>query len=423
MKNLFILLVVVISLAACKKDKTTNAIQRPPLDRNYSFSDGIVPENVLRSYLSRAITQAEVLNSDGFYNDGLYPDKADDFRMLKNVGAKFIGRAFYSWGMESRFQNPTFFGNAKAQIDQAHMIDADLIFQGAIFEIITPDVNKVVVPEWVFQEYGLPVEKRNFRYDDMINLQGIGVGAWTTGSVPDISRKETQMYFYHLARRFMETGIEAIHFGQVELMAMADAGNNFAGWKDLLSRIRNTAKTTARRGTVLCDGHLPGGGLVVDGKLIFDFVSFPLRVKEISGEPRKGELQKFFLDAIYGKTKGGMTPSGWICEHSPYLVEFDNYGISDHPGSGSISDIWVWGYDEISWFSLQEESYRNEFLNYVSQWISKVDQNGFLQMPGSRVVVPGNGSNYRYRCNIKSATCLSGMSQEEIIKAIWATQN
>ncbi|CAL1519034.1 hypothetical protein [Chitinophaga sp. MM2321] len=420
MKKLFILLVTVAGLTACKKDNTETVIQRPPLERNYTFSDGVIQRNVLESYLSRAITQAEILNSDGFYSDGPYPDKADDFRMLTNIGAKFIGRALYSWGVESRFNGPAFLDNAKAMIDQVHQTDADVIFQGAIFEIITPDVNNVPVPAWVFQEYDMPVENRNFRYDDMINLQGNGVGMWGTGSVPDISRKETQMYFYHLARRFMEAGIEALHFGQAELMAMADAGNGYAGWKDLLGRIRNTAKTVAHRGTVLCDAHLPGGGLAVDGKLLFDFVSFPLRAKEIGGEPQKAELKKFYLDAIYGLTKGGTTPSGWECDQSPYLVEFDNFGMSDQPGTPSVADIFVWGYDEIGWFYRQPTAEQNEFLEYADKWIARVDPNGYIQMPGSRVIALGGGQVTRYRANTESSSCPSGKSQEETIKKIWS---
>src|SRR5690606_32480975 len=162
------------------------------------------------------------------------------------------------------------------------------------------------------------------------------------------------------AKKYFEIGIEAVHFGQAELMAMADPG--FVNWTDLLTRVRGLAKTATARGTVLCDAHLPSGGIVIEGKLLFDFVSFPLRIKEISGEPQKGELKKFFLDGIYGRTKGGITPSGWACDNSPYIVEFDNFGISANPGSGSISDHYIWGYDEISWFYLQPENYRNEFL-------------------------------------------------------------
>lgn len=416
------MLLSVILLSACKKEKE-NAVVIRKIDRSYQFSNGIIQRNVLESYLSRAITHAEFLATDGGY-----ADKTDDTRMLKNIGAKFIGRAIYSWGAEQRFNNPNFFHIAATKITEMKASDPDLVFQAAIFEIITQEVNSIPVPSWVFQEFGLPVSIRNFVYNDMINLKGIDVGIWdlgggNLGSAPDISRLETRMYFYFLARKYMETGIEALHFGQAEMMAMEDKNNGYSGWSDLLSRVRKLAKTIAKRGTVICDAHLPGGGMVVSGKLLFDFVSFPLRIKEVSGEPQKGELQKFFLDAIYGRTKGGTTPSGWDCAKSPYLVEFDNYGTSDHPGVGSVTDLWVWGYDEISWFSMQSEAYRNEFLHYVNNWILKVDQNGFVQMPGSRVVVPGTAQVYIYRANTNSAACTEGKNQEETIKAIWASQN
>lgn len=161
------------------------------------------------------------------------------------------------------------------------------------------------------------------------------------------------------------------------------------------------------------------GGIVVDGKLIFDFVSFPLRIKEIGGEPQKGELKKFFLDAIYGSTNGGITPSGWACEQVPYLVEFDNYGISDYPGVSSVTDHFVWGYDEITWFYHQPEAYKNEFLSYAHQWIKHIDATGYLSMPGSRVVSLGGGATKRYRANTKSATSAEGQNQEETIKKLW----
>lgn len=31
-------------------------------------------------------------------------------------------------------------------------------------------------------------------------------------------------------------------------------------------------------GTVLCDSHVPSGGLLKDGRLLMDFHSFPLRI-------------------------------------------------------------------------------------------------------------------------------------------------
>lgn len=418
MKKLFIAILLIVTAACRKSEVTENEIVRPA-ERSYEFSDGVIPRNVLESYLSRSITQAEFLVSEGFFNDGPYPYREDDVRMLKNVGAKFIGRAIYSWNVPEHFNNPDFLGKAKARVEEMHAFDPEIVFQASIFEIVSTKVNVVPVPAWVFEAFDLPVENRNFSYEQMLNPQGLLVNFWHTGaSVPDISQVETRMFFYYMARRYMEAGIEAIHFGQAELMSMTDRDNGYAGWRDLLEKVRSAARSVARRGTVLCDAHLPGGGIAVEGKLLFDFVSFPLRLKEIPGDPMKSELKIYYLDAIYGRTKGGITPSGWSCDKSPFLVEFDNFGVSDHPGVYNLNDHFTWGYDEISWLSIQPEDYRNQFLRYASDWIPRADPNGFLQMPGSRVISGVEGN--RYRANTPGDACPDGKGQEETIKALWA---
>ena len=384
----------------------------------YEFGNGVMPRNILEDYLSRSITQAEFLVTDPYYNDGEYPYKEDDTRMLKNIGAKFIGRSIYTWNNFFCFNNANFLKNAKSKIEEMHAFDPDIIFQGAIFEIVSTKVDYISVPAWVFEAFGMPVETRNFIYRDMLNKQGQYVNNWGTGaSVPDITQLETRLFFYFMARKYMEIGVEAIHFGQAELMAMSDKNNNYASWKELLDKVRKTALTVARHGTVICDAHLPSGGIVIDGKLLFDFVSFPMRPREVMSTPQNATLQKNYLDAIYGKTKGGVTPSGWSCDRCPYIIEFDNFGISSHPGTGNLNEHSIWGYDEISWFYKQPESYRNEFLEYANNWIKTNDTNGFLQMPGSRVIT-GCDVN-RYRANTQGDACPLGKSQEETIKRIW----
>ena len=46
-------------------------------------------------------------------------------------------------------------------------------------------------------------------------------------------------------------------------------------------------------------------------------------------KPQEAILQLGFSDGIYGRSKGGKTFSGWTCEHLPYFVELDNYGVAD----------------------------------------------------------------------------------------------
>lgn len=53
----------------------------------------------------------------------------------------------------------------------------------------------------------------------------------------------------------------------------------------------------------VCDAQVPSGGLVKDGELLYDFHSFPLRIKEVPEKPREGRLRVGFVDAINGRSK------------------------------------------------------------------------------------------------------------------------
>ena len=48
-----------------------------------------------------------------------------------------------------------------------------MILEACVFEIVGPRVEQIAVPDWVFTAFGQPVEKRNFRYDDIIYPAGM----------------------------------------------------------------------------------------------------------------------------------------------------------------------------------------------------------------------------------------------------------
>lgn len=388
---------------------------------NYALSGGAISEEVLHNYLSRAITQTEFLNTARTTTDGVY-GTPDDERMLLNTGAKFIGRALYQWGHEEYFLRDEWFTEARAKVDRMHASDPDMLFQAALFEIVTTKVNDIPVPAWVFEAFGKTPEQRNFRFDAIRNESNIMVGQWGDGTcVPDMQREETQMWFYYMGVRYMEAGCEAFHMGQVMLMSsMGDAANGYAGYRNLLAKLREAARTRALRGTAIFDGHLSNGGIVVDGELLFDFVSFPLRAKEIVGEEMKAKLEKGYLDSVIGYTQGGRTPSGWSTDRVPYILEFDNFGSSSHPGTYNWGDCFVWGYDEISWFSRLDEAYACQWLEYAVDYMRRVDPAGYIQMPGCRVAV--DGPERFYRCNTVSEATPTGRSTEETIKKLWKNE-
>jgi hypothetical protein len=390
---------------------SAGAIDSPtPDSRPDAFRfDRSISRPVLESYLSRAITMEGLLNGRG--------DLEDNIRMLKGLSAKLIGRSLCLWGGEARLLENL--QRAKQQAPQVHAADPEVILQACIFEIVTTQVDAVPVPAWAFAALGRPAEERSFRYTEMLYPNGRFRDHWRPGqSVPDVSREETRLWFYFLARSFIDVGCEAIHFGQTELMNAND--RDLDHYSQLLSLIRTYAGEHARRHLVLCDSHVPSGGLVREGRLLMDFHSFPLRIMEVPERPQDALLKVGFSDGLYGRSKGGTTFSGWDCAHLPYLVGIDNWGVSKQPGKPGLGGIWVWGYDEITWFAHQDRDYRARWLRYARDWVRQTDPNGYLQMPGSRTLVsPLDGMRWYY-ANNRSATVPQGFGDEDAIRAIWA---
>ncbi len=155
-----------------------------------------------------------------------------------------------------------------------------------------------------------------------------------------------------------------------------------------------------------------------------DFHAFPLRIMEVRDKPQEAILKLGFSDGIYNRSRGGLTYSGWTCEHLPYLVELDNYGVSKHPGQPNPDGagngfVWIWGYDEISWFAHQTKEYRSNWLRYALDWIKKTDPNGFLEMPGSRTETSALDGRRWYYANNPSTAVPDGLGDEDAIREIW----
>jgi len=113
--------------------------------QDYKF-DGSISKKVLENYLSRSITMMDLLSGVG--------DVDDNIRMLLNIGAKYAGRTLYVWGDESR--QPRMLVRARDIAQKIHAEDPDMILQAGIYEIITKDVEKVPVPDWILRNLGFP---------------------------------------------------------------------------------------------------------------------------------------------------------------------------------------------------------------------------------------------------------------------------
>ncbi len=392
-------LFLMLALAPCRA--------QTQLRRDYRFKDSI-SRPVLEAYLSRAVTMTGLSESETF---------PDDRKMLKTIGAKFIGRAAFLWGQPVAGERDAW-QRAQRVADSLHADDPECIVQAAIFEAVYDGVNTIDIPEWAFVESGMTVEKRNFRYQDMLFDKGHLRDHWQPGgSVPDITKPETRLWFYYRARRYIDAGYEAIHWGQIHLTGERDP--DLRCWQDLFQRVRRYADAHARRHYALFDGHITLAKRLPidnDGRLLLDFLSYPLRPVEIAGRPQRAQLALYHADTLYGRTPGGIHPSGWRCEQSPYLVEFDQCGVSGKEGREGVGIPYVWGYEEAAWFANQPEAYRNIWLRYATEWLQQNDRNGHLEMPGRIPLSLAIRGERWYRANEDA----HGFAQAAAIQALWA---
>ena len=349
--------------------------------------DGSMSKAELYSYLSKAATMG------GWMTDG-DNDFNDYLDMAENTGMKFAGRAITLWGGENRLDYK--FDELKSRIEKIHARLPDIIIEGTTFEILTTSVENVKVPDWVFEAFDKPVQNRNFDYQAMLNENGEWVNHWGDGkSIPDIRRHEFQMWIYYAARRYIDMGFEAIHFGE---MGWSNMGHDDRGddWWSVLTKVREYASEHARRHLVLCNAFDQGGRVVNGDQLLWDFQEYPSRIQEQCDSFMEAKMVVDYHDAIYGKTIAGNNPLGWYTERQPYLVEIDNWGNSGNQGNCNGYPH-VWGYDEITWFGKLSENDRNDWATYAVEWLEENDPAGRFEMPGSRI----NFSALSHRGNLE----------------------
>ena len=417
----FVILVFTVLIFGLQSCSSNVKVEQSFSKSSKYYFDGSISREVLENYLDRSVTAGYFLVS-GTPERYEFPYRLDDMRMLKNIGAKFIGRSMYRWSEESKLGDPVFIDYAKNLIEMMHIHDPEIIFQGCIFESVSLDVNNLAIPGWVFEAFNLPIEQRNFNAAEMVKRADSE--QIMRGRCPMVNNLETKLWFYYLAKTYIDMGIEAFHLGQVELIGRDDPDKTH--YKEIIDMIRAYAKIYARRHYVLLDGHTPKHGFIKDGISLLDFNSFPLRIKELEGSTTmEGILEVGNSDGLFNKSLGAISPSGWKAESMPYLVEFDNFGVRRDPPLGvSADDHFIWGYDDISWFATRPEEYRNKWLWYAFDWLKETDPNGHLQMCVIRMISgPTAGETLRsYFANTKSVACPVGFSQEETIKEIWNTR-
>ena len=391
--------------------------------RNYNF-DGSITVEVLNNYLDRALTHMMFATKDDiFCKERL----TSGIRAIKNTGAKYIQRAIAQWAPTIE-QEIAYKEEFKKGIEAVHAFDPQVIFEGCIFENVTEKLNNIPIPAHVFEDFGLPVEERNFNLDKMLFNYDLYRNQWGQGChVPDITKQETRLFFYHRACRMIDIGVEALHLGQTGLIGKFDTANRW--WSETINRIRAYALKNARRHYVIINSHWSKHNFVGDhGRMLQDFNAYPCRIRAIAGQedhapteenPQYCDLPIGYQCSTYKADKMGITPSGEFTEHYPYLVEFDNWGVKKHILNKCIDQ---WGYDEISWYMNQPKWYRHQFYKDSVELIDSYHENGHFAAAGSRCGYSLELDKTTYYFIDMKKDNEYGYDDEDFIRDFWASR-
>lgn len=372
------------------------------MERSPAYFDTVMPRDVLDYYLSHAVTAQWIYLSS---------ELDDDIRVIKKAGIKFLGRASGIWKAE--MPDKKHFELSKLAADRIHEADPEIILQACIFEwIYRDDLESTEVPAYVFEAFGLPVEKRCFNYDNARMTESCPQSS-NYGSMPDISRTETQMWFFYRAAEYIKAGYEAFHMGQIHLYTAND--RDYSCISRVLSMMREYAKIHARRHKIIIDAH--SHSLVKNGVSLLDYNAMPYTRYPVLDRP--GEKLVLVRE---GKTGGGIDPDGVYQKCLPFLMEYDNWGGIDkwaHENQTYEQRAWNqwWGGDQIHWFYRQNEEDRNSFLDYTFKWTAVNNPDAYFAFPLRRPLESGEnakGQSY-YRMNDKSDACPEGCSQEDTV--------
>lgn len=392
--------------------------------------------------------------------DTAYCKAIESFISLK---ASFLSRAFNLWGDEWSFHNgnpldPTP-GKSYVAAEQI-IIDINASFdcaglprpviQGSIFEAISTDITLPYIPVNVIValrsqivaavefSYYFNINTNEAKNNIIFNKSRMLLPIMDNTQWLDLTKIETQLWFYYCAVLQIDLGYTAIHMGQPSSYARYDSPN-FAILHNITKIIRDYAKSKStfvllnpENGRILSSYKYNG-----TDSLIFDFDGRAMRPLEVSTEPVFGEpgsnchgpadpgpfttspcddeLYPAVIDPciieLFGGTGGGISPSGCVYETVPYFIYFDfGSGIARDESIGpceiDTNDVGqpmsqlTWGYEDTRWFAeqLSDECKLAWFESMYCSVRELLGVNGFVQIPA--VLGLGYPDDMRYYSSI-----------------------
>ncbi len=393
---------------------------------NFTFSkETPMTEEVLNNYMSRSST------CHLFDTDAGFGNVQENLRMLFYTGTKYVSRAVANDIFMAQPDDIDYYPLYTKWINFAHEYDPEIIFEGGVYEALHTGVNAIEIPDWVFEAFDLPVEKgRTFNLEKMMYDVWIvdpnGDGIYN----PDMSKLETQMWFYFRGVQQIDAGFEALHLGSAPCMSDNDAKQGFKGWKRLCDLLHEYAKTHARRSWVILNAHNLHNMYSTDSEgnieLFFDYNPWTLSPYvpeyETDGSPEIGNPQEVLIGtqglSLFGRTQKGRHPLGYYTEAQIGVAELDNYGempdIKDKAQTNGLGG-YPWGYCDAAWFALQPDDYRRYWVKYaLNRSLESPTPNYYINIPLCRTA----GTPYwLYQANIPEfGYTIKGRGDEEALR-------
>jgi len=378
----------------------------------------------------------------------------DVIKSFVDMKASIILRAANTWGKAGYMQPGSTYYTSLRQfvIDVNAAYDcAGLrrpVIQGGIFEFIDDGVDGVRIPADVINafrtesgfEAGYYLDgsgnPKNLNFKKSRMLAG---SSWT--DCPKIIRIETKMWFYYMAKVFIDFGYKSIHMGQMN--GWADGDGSFAHTTVILRKMRQYAQS---KGTfvLLTEENRKAFKFPGTNTFMYDYDSRVLWPREISspqvgssvscsggplnylaGTPCGGEAYKAVIDPCVltnlGNTGGYSPLYGCYMPYMPYNTYFD-FGAGNHPPVGvATSSPWqsVWGWDDTKWFGMKISTSCRSFWMADAIWRNRKFYNGFgfMSAPGLLAIgMPENADKYKVGIN-PTAGASYLLSDEPVVKS------
>ncbi|VGO19581.1 LamG domain-containing protein [Pontiella sulfatireligans] len=366
----------------------------------------------LQSHLDRALFCQAIY---------MRPFQDDIFRMFGNVQPRMLLAAVGMWGHVDQFDE-AYLQKVRQFCTRMNEINPDTLVGGATFldTVSRRVLPTITIPDYVFEAFDLPIpaEPRTFNFSEAVLVDN----ARNDLGLPDMSKKEAQLWLFYASCEQIKAGADMIHIGILSGSTKKDKGKRALA--DTVRRIRAYCDPISRKGKILissgnCVNRDGTNGAVSDGKLICDFAWFASTPREVPDSKWQCEYVKGHSHAGFGRMAAGFHPGGWDSPHLPWVAHLDTTRVPNMEIGVPHLDSWFpWGLTEIRWFSntLTKEE-RNAWLRYMTYRVKELDPFCSAMMPAA-LVRPGDPGPY-YMNTPNKANEFKGYDQEEFVKQLW----